>query len=593
MRRIKRIINPRNEIDNSEKLISKYNIFWQYPVITEKEFYNQNKTNINYLGFPWATVLDKKINLNIGDFLSNRKKYTCCQHISFRLLIPFFKKINIKRVYTPHKCKREDVIDGIKIFPCPIYAVNIEDGTKNELFKGKNFLELERKFLYSFKGAYQKDYLTDIRIKIFSMKHPQNTFVENIGDWHFNSIVYSEKQNNNNEYNHSKKHDNNTEEYNKLLLESRFSLCPGGTGPNSIRFWEALGCGSIPILLSDKLELPPHELWKKAILIVKESEVEKIPELLKDLDENEMRKNCLQIYSDFKNNYKEKEKYTDIISYCCGAYERGNFGGVARYDYTLSLIFKNRKFFEGPREKDMMIKYLNNCENPIIITDNQLACDIPNLYDILLVHHGCAITTASRNPDWEEPWKSLCLNGQNKMLDYRNREKTIIISISQSCTEDFQKYYGEKYNKFKREDILHVSELDENRFKKTFNTSPIVLGNWGHVKKGSKLIPLLKNNLRNFKFQQLNVQLNGNNYKDFNKRKQDIYLNSDIFLQISNSEGNSYATLDALLCGLVIVASDVGLFYKNVPEDCFVKMDWRKNSDLGYVQNCLEKGVEK
>ena len=58
------------------------------------------------------------------------------------------------------------------------------------------------------------------------------------------------------------------------------------------------------------------------------------------------------------------------------------------------------------------------------------------------------------------------------------------------------------------------------------------------------------------------------------KRKQNIYLQSDIFLQISNSEGNSYATLDALICGLPIVSSNVGLFYKDVPEDCFVKLEW-------------------
>ena len=53
----------------------------------------------------------------------------------------------------------------------------------------------------------------------------------------------------------------------------------------------------------------------------------------------------------------------------------------------------------------------------------------------------------------------------------------------------------------------------------------------------------------------------------FNNDKQQIYCNSDIFLQLSNSEGNSYATLDALLCGLVVISSNVGLFYKDVPED--------------------------
>ena len=64
------------------------------------------------------------------------------------------------------------------------------------------------------------------------------------------------------------------------------------------------------------------------------------------------------------------------------------------------------------------------------------------------------------------------------------------------------------------------------------------------------------------------------------------------FYKYPNSEGNSYATLDALICGLPVVASNVGLFYKDVPEDCFVKIEWRKNHDVEYIRKiniCLGK----
>ena len=67
-----------------------------------------------------------------------------------------------------------------------------------------------------------------------------------------------------------------------------------------------------------------------------------------------------------------------------------------------------------------------------------------------------------------------------------------------------------------------------------------------------------------------------------------MYIDADIFLQISNSEGNSYATLDALLCGLPIVSSNVGLFYKDVPEDCYVKLEWEKNGDADYVEKKIK-----
>ena len=65
-------------------------------------------------------------------------------------------------------------------------------------------------------------------------------------------------------------------------------------------------------------------------------------------------------------------------------------------------------------------------------------------------------------------------------------------------------------------------------------------------------------------------------------------MNADIFLQISNSEGNSYATLDALICGIPLVSSNVGLFYGDVPEDCYVKLEWEQNGDPKYVQQKLE-----
>ena len=45
-----------------------------------------------------------------------------------------------------------------------------------------------------------------------------------------------------------------------LLLNSKYTLCPSGSGPNSIRLWESLACGSIPIILSDTLDLPSHKI---------------------------------------------------------------------------------------------------------------------------------------------------------------------------------------------------------------------------------------------------------------------------------------------------------------------------------------------
>ena len=300
---------------NSEEIIKKYDkIFWQYPAITEEAFYNQNKSNTNYFGFPWATVHDQKINLNIIfniliPFVEPQKKYyTCCQHIIFRKFINLWKALNIEVVYASHKMVKEDVINGIIIKPCPLFAVNIENKLFNSSFNNIDLLNNERKILYNFVGGYQQaDYLTQIRPNIFKMKHPDNCVVKFTGNWHLHNVVFNEKQNHKLELNITSDFKSKTEYFNYLLINSRYTLCPSGSGPNSIRFWESLGAGSIPVLLADTLELPNHELWNNAIIRLPENRLETLPKILEAITiekEKLMRENCLKIYKDLKDNYK-------------------------------------------------------------------------------------------------------------------------------------------------------------------------------------------------------------------------------------------------------------------------------------------------
>jgi glycosyltransferase involved in cell wall biosynthesis len=469
---------------------------------------------------------------------------------------------------------------------------------------GKN-----RKWLYSFVGGYQPtNYLTDVRGRIFAGVHGANgahgahgahggdVYIKNTGAWFFNNVVYSRKQNAVGELNEGADKAGEVDEYMSVMADSRWALCPGGSGPSSIRFWEALALGSIPVLLSDTMDLPVHELWEDAIVRVPEADVGRVREILESISavrEQNMRDNCVRIYGDLREDYRGdlREDYrgsiTQVVHYCCDTFETGAVGGVARYDYQIKLAFPNRRFFKGPQHKVHMLAFLEQCGEVVVITDNHLACDIPNKYRCLLVHHGVAQIHAEREPEWNGYWKELCCNGQMRMLDMRDPFTTDIISISQFCTDGFTRIYGEKYTKFNRIPVLHPSELDENRYKKKWNRSPIVLGNWGCINKGKKILPILKNKITNFNFQQLDVRIDNRGIENFNKRKQKIYLDADIFLQISNSEGNSYATLDALICGLVVVASNVGLFYADIPEDCFVKIDWERNGDAKYVEEKL------
>ena len=297
------------------RLVKDTNIFWQYPVCTEKKFCEQNNNDENFIGFPWATVIDKKANLDsVHDLLiqnidTEKEYFTCCQHIFFKRLTELFKSLNIKTLYTPHKQIGENYLEDIKLLPCPLYAVNIEDNSRNFEFKDKDLLNIDRDVFYSFAGGYQPGYLTDIRLKIFELPKRDDCFIYNTGYWHFNEIVYSEYQNKTGDLNESEERKSNTRSYNELLLRSRYTLCPSGSGPNSIRFWESLGAGSIPILLADTLELPENDIWDKSILRISEEKIFDINDILSKIskqEEYDRRLNCLKAHKFFRENYNNK-----------------------------------------------------------------------------------------------------------------------------------------------------------------------------------------------------------------------------------------------------------------------------------------------
>lgn len=299
-------------IFDTPKVLNDLELFWQYPVITEEEFYNQNKSDPKYCGLPWATIIDKGYNLNeIVDFISNMMYhsdyYTCCQHIHFRKLFHLFKTIGITTVYSPHKIKGENTLNGIRISPCPLYAVNIEDQSRNKEFRNKHYMKLRRKYLYSFIGGYQPQYISPIRKNIFKLDRHKHNLIKYTGDWHFNSTVYSTLQNKYNKLNIDENHNIKTSYYNVTLLNSRYTLCPSGSGPNSIRFWESLACGSIPVLLSDNLDLPYGIDWDNTIVVLPEHEIDQIEYVLSSIsedEENTKRRNCILVYNKLKHNFK-------------------------------------------------------------------------------------------------------------------------------------------------------------------------------------------------------------------------------------------------------------------------------------------------
>jgi hypothetical protein len=117
-------------------------------------------------------------------------------------------------------------------------------------------------------------------------------------EWHYEQTVYREQvQGQTADAVRHAQLAREADAYAATLQNSCFALCPSGSGPNSIRLWEALGYGAIPVILSDQLQLPgPADLWQAAAVVVPENQaaVAALPEQLEALASDHQRLETMQ-----------------------------------------------------------------------------------------------------------------------------------------------------------------------------------------------------------------------------------------------------------------------------------------------------------
>ena len=207
-------------------------------------------------------------------------------------MLPLFKHLKITTVFSPLHSINNNT-DDIKIIPISL--------TNNFEFDEN----INKDILFSFVGTHTTH---NVRLKMFNML--QGPYMIYRDKYHVDSDVLKDKS-------HKLKEET---EYKNILERSRFCLCPRGSSPSSVRFWECLAAGSIPIVISDDWLLPDWD-WKNTIIKIPEHEFQKmdyndIKSLLLDIDYNsqlQMRRNCLKANEMFR-----KENYLSYIIENCG-----------------------------------------------------------------------------------------------------------------------------------------------------------------------------------------------------------------------------------------------------------------------------------
>lgn len=274
---------------------------WQMPNSTEFFYFNNHKnTTANsrdiYIAYSWANHIDKNLKFDESTmtFISNleNKKITICQHIMWKNLLNLWKDLNIETIYVSH-CYKEENNPNIKSWP--LYASSVE-GFPYDLEINKN-----RKYLASFIGCHRHDYRSKIRINLNNYFHKycnEDVYFELYDHWFYDRNVYKNKEVSNNQIKKIKN-------YNEILSNSTFSLCPEGTGPNTIRIWESMALGSIPVIYSDDWNPPKIEIpWSEFSIFIPQQDYGQTIKVLNSVSKEkieQMQINCVKAYDKFKN----------------------------------------------------------------------------------------------------------------------------------------------------------------------------------------------------------------------------------------------------------------------------------------------------
>jgi hypothetical protein len=264
---------------------------WQYPAITEQHAFHRMQRlgglppGVTYVAYPWATLIDK-LQGGARDADSHLRLYrdlcrrlppkdtaiTVCQHIHLQRYLWLFREAGIRHVFWSHATP-EDITatraGQVVLHPFPLYPVQVPRALPDAPAG-------PRRHLFSFVGARANAYyLTPVRNWIINRlaDHPQGV-VEGRDGWHYRTVVYDHQI-------HGRDLPPEpastgvtpADRFRAMLTESIFSLCPSGTGPNSIRLWESLGAGAIPVILADTWA-PPGDpaLWQAAAVFCRETE---------------------------------------------------------------------------------------------------------------------------------------------------------------------------------------------------------------------------------------------------------------------------------------------------------------------------------
>ena len=294
--------------------------FWQYPYRTEADAFAVHQSLAGpqvkdgelqlYLGLPWASWIDRESwPRNTLTATANRlahlreelqrhglglKVHSVCQHILWRKHLHQMRAAGVDCLWLSHMPKEQQQLEGVELKAWHLYPVNAREPDRRSSLRIRP--PGSKPWLASFVGAHMEHYITDVRPRLQQLKEAHRFYIALKDEWHLNPIVYGEQAGALPRHRGFELAEEDHEHYNRILSDSQFTLCPAVAGSNSLRLWESLAVGGVPVILSDEIVMPDlDELsggrwhhWNEIVLFHPENELDSLPDRLAAIGEEEI-----------------------------------------------------------------------------------------------------------------------------------------------------------------------------------------------------------------------------------------------------------------------------------------------------------------
>ncbi|CAG7581513.1 MAG: putative glycosyltransferase [uncultured marine phage] len=221
----------------------------------------------------WINTLGiDRTNGLIASLDSDKIRVFVCQHIFVDRLI--FNESN-DIIFTPHSSNND------RFITIPHYAVNVD----------RSLIKEDRKLHFSFMGSTT----THPTRKRLVQKYPDNCYDSKV-HWGLDHGLP----------------ENFSKLYMMMLADSTFGVCPRGTGISSVRLFESMAMGSIPVIVADDYDPPLSKVvdWDRISIQLPEKQVLSDDKYLISMINNHlefpylnsMREEMMDIYDEYFSN---------------------------------------------------------------------------------------------------------------------------------------------------------------------------------------------------------------------------------------------------------------------------------------------------